>query len=338
MSYTDALEKRIEWLKWSYGEEAEELYEDVQGPLKLYRYTLRKGETFFMNRRFCELVDYARVSVPDEMEFDPKWMPTKQGWMWMEVPFVTPTFTPNSETIRRITENLTDEERRELFPEEKIEGVRLTVAAIGWSEIPRGVTRTGDGKVIPEGSYEFACFANHAEVMKRSGMGFGMWSYFMLSPGEMVLDRLRQFEQRQVEEGKNEPRVGSGYQESRETDEYHEIRWVYTAFHLMSEKLSMQVEHRAERPTRRRIARENLPLPDKLRIVTLRRLEEARKEAKGEGEKKDWKWQWHVGGHWRNQFYPSENIHRTKWIEEYLKGPTDKPLKPRVHTLFKVER
>ena len=39
-----------------------------------------------------------------------------------------------------------------------------------------------------------------------------------------------------------------------------------------------------------------------------------------------WTHQWVVGGHWRNQWYPSEGIHRQIWISPFVKGPADKPL------------
>jgi hypothetical protein len=38
-----------------------------------------------------------------------------------------------------------------------------------------------------------------------------------------------------------------------------------------------------------------------------------------------WSKQWWVSGHWRNQWYPSLQAHRQKWISGYVKGPDDKP-------------
>jgi hypothetical protein len=42
----------------------------------------------------------------------------------------------------------------------------------------------------------------------------------------------------------------------------------------------------------------------------------------------DWKYQWVVRGHWRNQWYPSIKQHRQIWVMPYMKGPEDKPIKP----------
>jgi len=42
----------------------------------------------------------------------------------------------------------------------------------------------------------------------------------------------------------------------------------------------------------------------------------------------EWKWQWVVRGHWRNQWYPSIKQHRQIWVMPYMKGPEDAPIKP----------
>jgi hypothetical protein len=48
--------------------------------------------------------------------------------------------------------------------------------------------------------------------------------------------------------------------------------------------------------------------------------------------------QWLVSGHWRKQFYRSTGEHRPKWIEPYVKGSEDQPLKPPTETVFRVSR
>lgn len=39
-----------------------------------------------------------------------------------------------------------------------------------------------------------------------------------------------------------------------------------------------------------------------------------------------WSHRWVVSGHWREQFYPSENAHHTIWVDSYVKGPETLPL------------
>jgi hypothetical protein len=77
-----------------------------------------------------------------------------------------------------------------------------------------------------------------------------------------------------------------------------------------------------DRSTRRRVAR--VELPAEVQIVHLRRQTPAPTQNTGSGV--DWKKRWIVHGFWRNQWYPSVEKHRQIWIDDYVKGPDDKPL------------
>lgn len=77
-------------------------------------------------------------------------------------------------------------------------------------------------------------------------------------------------------------------------------------------------------------------IPEHL-VVTLRSLEH--KHGEPTGNAPDWQYQWAVRGHWRQQFYASDRSHRPVWIQPYIKGPDDKPLKERAAgVLFDVAR
>ena len=52
----------------------------------------------------------------------------------------------------------------------------------------------------------------------------------------------------------------------------------------------------------------------------------------------DWSCQWWVGAHVRQQWYPSLQEHLPVYIAPFLKGPEDKPIKPRSTPLFAVTR
>jgi hypothetical protein len=41
---------------------------------------------------------------------------------------------------------------------------------------------------------------------------------------------------------------------------------------------------------------------------------------------RDYQHQWVVRGHWRQQWYPSRNVHRPIWITPHIKGPEGAPL------------
>lgn len=101
---------------------------------------------------------------------------------------------------------------------------------------------------------------------------------------------------------------------------------------LVNQKL---VRHMAERPSRAARRRSGLPPDETVIVVTLRRLKR-QDEDEGQGDI-EYSHRWLVQGHWRNQWYPSEQRHVPKFIATYVKGPEDKPLviKDRI---FRVSR
>lgn len=121
-------------------------------------------------------------------------------------------------------------------------------------------------------------------------------------------------------------------------DPLHELRWIYSAFYLMAQRLSTVVHHESDRHQKRRMQREGNPLQPMVEVITLWRLEEDRaRETKG-SKFVDWQWQWEVRGHWRNQYIPSTGEHTPVFVEAYIKGPKDKPLKPPGLKLFSASR
>ena len=64
--------------------------------------------------------------------------------------------------------------------------------------------------------------------------------------------------------------------------------------------------------------------PD-VRVLTLRE-KRYKKDESDEHHAVDWSHRWMVDGHWRWQWYPSQETHKRIWIFAYQKGPEDKPL------------
>lgn len=92
-----------------------------------------------------------------------------------------------------------------------------------------------------------------------------------------------------------------------------------------------------ERHDRKRMEREGFhrPLGD-VQVIELRRREVV---GPSDGHRTvDWSCRWVVNGFWRNQYHPSTGRHELKWIEPYIKGPADRPLKVPTHTVYTVRR
>ena len=92
------------------------------------------------------------------------------------------------------------------------------------------------------------------------------------------------------------------------------------------------------RPARKRNARAGRPEAE-IRVIRLRKAEHARTRRAPDEEPDEplWSHRWIVEGHWRNQWYPSMQAHRPKWIPRHVKGPDHLPLIVK-DTVFSVDR
>jgi hypothetical protein len=94
-------------------------------------------------------------------------------------------------------------------------------------------------------------------------------------------------------------------------------------FRLCQQTIAVSHHERVGRPVWKR-ARANWKDIKEVVVFTLRRA----KPPKYEGDEREVQWshRWLVQGHWRNQWYSSEKVHRQIWIAPFIKGPDDKPL------------
>lgn len=87
---------------------------------------------------------------------------------------------------------------------------------------------------------------------------------------------------------------------------------------------------RLPRPRRREAERLAKDIPEaETEYVTVLRLRRLASRDRNEQTEQavDWSCQWVVRGHWRNQWYPSEQRHRQRYVGPHVKGPLDKPLR-----------
>lgn len=103
------------------------------------------------------------------------------------------------------------------------------------------------------------------------------------------------------------------------------------------QRIFLDKVEKADRATRRRLAAEAGPVAvSDVHVVTLRRAEQTEPEGEREVE---WSCRWWVRGHWRRQAVGVDRAERLRiWIVPHIKGPEDKPLKPRVPTTYAVTR
>jgi hypothetical protein len=321
--YINAIETRLRWLKWTRSVAGQRHIKEAGfwGAYPIYDRMLSTGETYYMAPHFSQLVENARRTVPDDLAFEKDWLLTQRGWLLCDVPFEVPPIHMATDAA----------------PETRM------IRAIGWETVPAGSLV----HVFPGGSklsghttragIQFACF------QERPSQPYHAWSYFLIEDGMSLGHRISTFESTasQMEPGSEyvAPPEAGAVIGTRETHPLHEIRWIYTALHLMAQRLAIVAQHSTDRATRRRHEGTETPAPPFIRVVTLRRLTfSPPRQRNDEPADVDWRWQWSVEGHWRFQWYPGEGVHKRIWIEEFVKGPADKPLKPKTITMFKADR
>lgn len=114
------------------------------------------------------------------------------------------------------------------------------------------------------------------------------------------------------------------------------LRAIQALWRLMAQQIVVRSIERPTRPVRRRLKRAEMPERD-IVVVRLRRPKKDPDEA-SEKRTVDWTHRWITSGHWRSQWYASLGVHRQIWINDYVKGPDDKPLVVRKARVFDLAR
>jgi len=114
-------------------------------------------------------------------------------------------------------------------------------------------------------------------------------------------------------------------------------RFVMAAAVWLRQRVAVMAGTPIERHARKRIARAHQVDVREVKVVTLRRLETLPRPP-GPGVPVEWSCRWIVDGHWRNQYHPSTGRHELTYINPFVKGPADKPLKVPSATVYAVTR
>lgn len=114
-------------------------------------------------------------------------------------------------------------------------------------------------------------------------------------------------------------------------------RQIQVLFRMMHQTVTTVERRQGERGARRRAKREGMEDTSEITVITLRRASAPPDEAHV-SEDANYSHRFIVGGHWRNQWYPSINAHRQIWISPYVKGPEDKPLRIDKNRAYEFKR
>lgn len=114
-------------------------------------------------------------------------------------------------------------------------------------------------------------------------------------------------------------------------------RLVAAFLRLVQERTVVREHAPIPRSAVRRAARAGDTTPSGITVFTLRRPQNRPADDDADGLSPQWSHRWVVRGHWRQQWYPSQNRHAPVRVGPYVKGPEGLPLK---HTtrIFDVSR
>lgn len=281
---------------------------------------------YYWSREMTEAMIQSSHSVPVTVPMSLSWFPTGAFFWFLEHTARTPSVRPSTWNKDLMEGGWHD------LRIDAIVGVPVRTASgvtgLYVELLTSGICPSGDALVPffmgywPEGATvdEFA----------RSAIGKSMSFLTAVRKGGATDDELKQFVQ------------------VRSANAFLAARELMAGGLWLNQRIMVTANADVERHVRKRAAKTLGRNVDQVRVVHLRRTERLSKSGDREvpasvpesvdpNGHRDWAYQWAVRGHWRHQYYRSLNTHQVIWIDPYVKGPEDKPLKPS-KTVFAVIR
>jgi hypothetical protein len=119
----------------------------------------------------------------------------------------------------------------------------------------------------------------------------------------------------------------------------HILRFVAAAHVWLRQRILIGIDAHIERHQGKRaaLALERPARVSAVKVINLRRADSAPSSGVG-ATAVDWACRWIVDGHWRRQWHPSRQCHELQYIEPYIKGPADRPLRLPEQTVYRIAR
>ena len=318
----------VEYLAHSYRESSQNMNEETKEMLldlhQGERNRLLDLDPIYVSSEMCELVDVAKDSFAPEPLLETDLM-TPRGFLWYERGggFIVPARFEEPTSIKAIswqrvfnTGGVLDKEEYE-----KLIGDVKVGRVFG---VEPGTLDQAEEKIMARGAYPWGItltlYADRDTADFKQPTSFPRLIPLHLTPWYFGME----FQGNEIDE--NGVETGA------------EWWWkvVQTTFRLMQQRIAHKGFHRPDRASRREGAK--LGLPDDNEIVVVRLRREAGEGNEPSGNEANYSHRFIVSGHWRNQWYPSDQIHRQIWISPYVKGPEDRPLIVRPRRVYQWER
>lgn len=304
--YAIALQKQLDAHAYATSSRAQRQYPTDRNSAStvatLATVTTQYASPFYWTPEFSRLLAATAPDLPLAWTFRPESLPVDYGFCWFAEPLRLP---PDLLGVGQAA---------------------LPCVALGWCALMDG----GAGPIIPI----------HGVPPPRDGDQFSV--VYFCDPGDGTCLPHMAFSWRVGESfGASRERarrelVPDGLVPRMQDNLLARLSFFAAALAFMEQRIAVVSREPVDRATRRRIP-SAAPIEPLVRVVALRRPATPRPRDAGTADV-DWACRWTVTGHWRHQFYPSENTHKTIFIDAYVKGPPDRPMKAPRTTLFAVIR
>lgn len=263
---------------------------------------LNKAPSYYVTQEMMDLTLRAGESVPDS-PFTQADLPTPSGFVYLPTPLIT-----------------TD-----------IHGRKISARVFSWNTLKIRWTQPDNPALQPEpkqsmmyvlySSKHDTAYDDYTAQIRRDDPE--LWMSF--PPLAMVHWQPLSFD----EPWSQDTTQGRGFM-STKMEPGHTADWIAflkTFFLLVKQKITVVTRERPDRAAFRRLSRSALmPADSEMQIVMLRKHRPTSQEEVGDGTPVNWSHRWVVDGFWRNQWYPSEQVHKDVYIYSYIKGPEHLPL------------
>lgn len=333
------------WMRESYRANmktySKEISDTILGLYDAEMGRLLDCDPIYVSEEMCELVDAARQSFAPEPLYETD-LVTPRGFMWYAKPLVMQDRYDIPVAIKAVSwtrgyafpSDANEEEfRNTVISEEKflVHGDRMHADEMQGYVDEGLITPHGVAITLYAERDHYLSVTQEREQRLLHGVVTPDWAYAATSTVPVVPFHLTPWIF-------NEEFGGSEVDENgRPTAASEWWTMVQTSFRLMQQRVSAKTHHRTDRASRREAKKAGVLHEPEVLVVRLRReaTETAEDHEPGEAS---YSHRFIVGGHWRNQPYPSENIVRQIWIAPYVKGDPSLPLIIKPRRVYQWER